>query len=60
MLNIYKLSLIHISKDLPYTFLAYIDSIYVAKNNLEGITKETVLGHHGVGIFWNVEDWDLK
>ena len=48
------------TQDLPYTFLAYIDSIYVAKNNLEGITKETVLGHHGVGIFWNVEDWDLK
>ena len=59
-LEYYKEFQEEMTKDLPYTFLAYIDSIYVAKNNLEGITKETVLGHHGVGIFWNVEDWDLK
>ena len=59
-LEYYKEFQEEMTKDLPYTFLSYIDSIYVAKNNLEGITKETVLGHHGVGIFWNVEDWDLK
>lgn len=59
-LEYYKEFQEEMTQDLPYTFLAYIDSIYVAKNNLEGITKETVLGHHGVGIFWNVEDWDLK
>ena len=59
-LEYYKEFQEEMTKDLPYTFLAYIDSIYVAKNNLEGITKETVLGHHGVGIFWNVQDWDLK
>ena len=59
-LRYYKEFQEELSKDLPYTFLTYIDAIYVAKNNLEGITKDTVLGHHGVGIFWNVEDWDLK
>lgn len=49
-----------LSKDLPYTFITYIDAIYVAKPNLKGITTETVLGHHGVGIFWNVADWTIE
>ncbi len=45
--------------DPPYTMIAYIDAIYVANNSLQGITKETVLGHHGVGIFWNVYAWEF-
>ncbi|RDY23685.1 ABC transporter substrate-binding protein [Romboutsia maritimum] len=48
------------TKDMPYTFISYIDAIYVGKNNISGITPETVLGHHGVGIFWNVADWTIK
>lgn len=48
-----------LSKDLPYTFIAYIDAMYVAKDNITGLTKDTVLGHHGVGIFWNIYDWDI-
>lgn len=48
------------TKDMPYTFLAYIDAIYVGKSNIEGITSDTVLGHHGVGIFWNIADWTVK
>lgn len=47
-------------KDLPYTFIAYIDAMYVAKEGLTGITTETPLGHHGVGIFWNVHEWDIE
>ena len=47
-------------KDMPYTFFAYIDAIYVGKSTVKGITPETVLGHHGVGIFWNVEDWGIE
>lgn len=43
-----------------YTFIAYIDAIYVAKPNLKGITPRTTLGHHGVGIFWNVYEWTLE
>ena len=46
--------------DPPYTLIAYIDSIYVAKNNINGITENTLLGHHGVGIFWNVYDWEIQ
>lgn len=47
-------------KDMPYTFFAYIDAIYVGKSTVKGITPETVLGHHGVGIFWNIEDWEIE
>lgn len=46
--------------DMPYTFIAYIDAMYVAKKGLTGITTDTVLGHHGVGIFWNVYEWELQ
>ena len=45
--------------DKPYTFIAYIDAIYVGKDNITGITEDTVLGHHGVGIFHNIYEWDL-
>lgn len=44
-------------KAMPYTFISYIDAIYIGKSDVKGLTKETVLGHHGVGIFWNIEDW---
>ena len=30
-----------------------------ADDLMKGITPETVLGHHGVGIFWNVREWTL-
>jgi peptide/nickel transport system substrate-binding protein len=46
-----------LAADPAYTFLAYIDALYVAKAGLTGITADTVLGHHGVGIFWNVWEW---
>lgn len=59
-LKYYKEFQEEMTKDLPYTFFAYIDAIYVAKSDLKGITTETVLGHHGVGIFWNVEEWDIE
>lgn len=49
-----------LAKDLPYTFIAYVDAIYVGASNIKGITKDTVLGHHGVGIFWNVASWTLE
>ena len=42
-----------------YTFFCYIDAIYVAADTIQGITPDTVLGHHGVGIFWNICDWTI-
>ena len=45
--------------DPPFTFLTYIDAVYGAKENITGV-KDTVLGHHGVGFLWNIEEWDMK
>ncbi|MDO4475755.1 MAG: ABC transporter substrate-binding protein [Lachnospiraceae bacterium] len=43
-----------------YTFFCYIDAMYVADSTIQGIATDTVLGHHGVGIFWNVCDWTIE
>ncbi len=43
-----------------YTFFAYIDAMFVADNAIKGIVPNTVLGHHGVGIFWNVTEWTME
>ena len=48
-----------LAKDLPYTFIAYVDALYVGKANISGMTTDTVLGHHGVGIFWNIAEWTI-
>ena len=42
-----------------YTYFCYIDAIYAADSGLSGIDADTVLGHHGVGIFWNITQWTL-
>lgn len=56
----YKAFQEELTKDMPYTFIAYVDAIYVAKANIQGITPDTILGHHGVGVFWNIADWTLN
>lgn len=56
----YKNFQIELSKNPPYTFFAYIDALYVADSGIQGIAPDTVLGHHGVGIFWNVCDWTME
>ena len=47
------------AEDPAYAFICYIDANYVAKSTLHGISADTVMGHHGVGIFWNVQDWTI-
>ena len=42
-----------------YTYFCYIDAMFVANSSIKGIDKATVLGHHGVGIFWNVTEWTI-
>ena len=43
-----------------YTYFAYIDAMFIADSNIKGIDASTVLGHHGVGIFWNVTEWTIE
>lgn len=42
-----------------FAFICYVDADYVAASKLKGIAPDTVMGHHGVGIFWNVTEWDI-
>lgn len=46
-----------IAQDPPYAFICYLDANYVVNSKIQGIDPKKVLGHHGVGIFWNVHEW---
>ncbi len=46
-----------LAKDPAYAFICYIDADYVADASIQGISPDTVMGHHGVGIFWNIAEW---
>ena len=39
--------------------ICYIDANYVADSNIKGIDPDTIMGHHGVGIFWNIQEWEI-
>lgn len=57
-LPLYEEFQVELTKDPAFTFIVYIDAMYIAKKGIAGITSDTVLGHHGVGIFWNVWEWN--
>lgn len=48
------------AQDPAYVMLAYLDGIYVSTKKLEGLSTKRILGHHAVGVFWNVEEWTLS
>lgn len=48
-----------LANDPAYAFICYIDADYVAKSSIKGIDERTVMGHHGVGIFWNITEWTI-
>ena len=49
-----------LARDPAFAFLCYVDADYVSVRGLEGISPGTVMGHHGVGIFWNITEWTLE
>ncbi len=49
-----------LANDPAFAFICYIDANYVAKSTIKGIASDTVMGHHGVGIFWNVAEWTIE
>lgn len=49
-----------LAKDPAFAFLCYVDANYVADSAVQGISADTVMGHHGVGIFWNVAEWIIS
>ncbi len=56
----YKNFQIALAEAPAYTFFCYINAIYVGSSAIRGIDETTVLGHHGVGIFWNVTQWTME
>ncbi len=58
--NLYAAFQTELTKAMPYSFIAYVDASYAVRNNVTGVTEDTVLGHHGVGIFWNIAQWEIK
>lgn len=49
-----------LANDPAYAFICYVDANYVADSGIQGISPDTVMGHHGVGIFWNVDQWTIS
>ncbi len=43
-----------------YIMIAYLDGNYVANKKVTGLDTQRILGHHAVGVMWNIEDWDIK
>lgn len=50
---------VELADDPAFAFICYVDADYVADAAIEGISADTVMGHHGVGIFWNVAEWTI-
>lgn len=48
-----------LAKDPAFAFICYVDASYVAASSIQGISPDTIMGHHGVGIFWNVAEWTI-
>jgi peptide/nickel transport system substrate-binding protein len=42
-----------------HLLVAYLDGNYVSVAGLSGFNNERVLGHHAVGVMWNIEEWTL-
>ncbi|WP_255452418.1 ABC transporter substrate-binding protein [Sporosarcina sp. ANT_H38] len=53
---VYKEFQTELALDPPFDFIAYANAIYGINKNLGGV-KERILGHHGSGFLWNVEEW---
>lgn len=49
-----------LADDPAFAFICYVDANYVADSRIQGISRDTVMGHHGVGIFWNVAEWTME
>ena len=39
--------------------VGYLDGNYVSTAGLNGLDTRRVLGHHAVGVMWNIEEWTL-
>ena len=49
-----------LAEDPAYDFICYLTALYGANSRVSGINTQKTLGHHGAGIFWNIETWELE
>ncbi len=54
--EIYRALQKELAEDPPFAYFAYVDAVYGIDKNISGV-KERILGHHGAGFLWNVEEW---
>ena len=47
------------AKEPASVLIAYLDGNYVGVSGLKGLDTKRVLGHHAVGVMWNIENWTL-
>lgn len=40
--------------------VAFLDGCYVSIKGLDGLDTTRLLGHHAVGVLWNIEEWTLS
>ena len=40
--------------------VAYLDGNYVGISGVDGLDTTRVLGHHSVGVMWNIEEWTIN
>lgn len=43
-----------------HLLLVYLDGNYVGTDGLSGPDTRRVLGHHAVGVMWNIEEWTIS
>jgi len=48
------------AEDPGIVLVSYLDGNYVSINGLSGLDTTRVLGHHAVGVMWNIENWTLN
>ena len=48
------------AKEPASVLIAYLDGNYVGIRGLSGLDTTRILGHHAVGVMWNIENWTLS
>lgn len=57
--NLYNEFQKELVSDPPFNFNVYLKALYGVNKRVTGI-KEKILGHHGMGFLWNVEEWNIR
>ena len=47
------------AKDPSQVLISYLEGNYVGIKGVKGLDTDRLLGHHAVGVMWNVEEWTI-